>query len=78
MTSSRNLGIRKREAMNLLKSLVEGQCSCADIIILAAREAISISGGPRINVPLGRRDSSNPPNSSLADSSLPPSMGLTH
>ncbi|WMV09709.1 hypothetical protein MTR67_003094 [Solanum verrucosum] len=77
MRSSRNLGIRKREVVNLLKSVVEAQCpqqvSCADILILAAREAISVSGGPRIDVPLGRRDSSNPPNSSLADSSLPPS-----
>lgn len=81
MRSSKNFGIRKREAVNLLKSVVEGQCpqqvSCADILILAAREAISLSGGPRIDVPLGRRDSSKPPNSSLADSSLPPpNMGV--
>ncbi|KAK4737567.1 hypothetical protein R3W88_001264 [Solanum pinnatisectum] len=54
MRSSRNLGIRKREVVNLLKSVVEVQC-------------------PQIDVPLGRRDSSNPPNSSLADTSLPPS-----
>ncbi|KAG5632529.1 hypothetical protein H5410_004246 [Solanum commersonii] len=77
MRSSRNLGIGKREVVSLLKSVVEAQCpqqvSCADILILAAREAISVSGGPRIDVPLGRRDSSNPPNPSLADSSLPPS-----
>ncbi|XP_059280785.1 peroxidase 29 isoform X2 [Lycium ferocissimum] len=75
--SSRNMGIRKREAVNLLKSVVEVQCpqrvSCADILILAAREAVFSSGGPRIDVPLGRRDSSNPTNSALADSSLPPS-----
>ncbi|XP_047267423.1 peroxidase 29-like [Capsicum annuum] len=45
----------------------------------AAREAISVSVGPRIDIPLGRRDSSNLPNSSLADSSLPPpNLGVDH
>lgn len=55
--------------------MVEAVCprrvSCADILILAAREAVAMSGGPRIQVPLGRRDSISFPSSSLADSLLP-------
>ncbi|KAA8527361.1 hypothetical protein F0562_034924 [Nyssa sinensis] len=76
MTSTKNFGIRKRETISIIKSMVEAVCpqqvSCADILILAAREAIAMSGGPRIRVPLGRRDSSTPPNNKLADAFLPP------
>ncbi|CAK9138881.1 unnamed protein product [Ilex paraguariensis] len=76
MSSSKNLGIRKRETISLIKSMVEVVCpqvvSCADILILAARDAVAMSGGPRINVPLGRRDSSTPPSNKLADALLPP------
>ena len=76
MASPKNFGIRKREKISLIKSMVEAVCpqevSCADIIILAAREAVAISGGPRVIVPLGRRDSSSPPSYKLADSMLPP------
>ncbi|PSR85077.1 Peroxidase [Actinidia chinensis var. chinensis] len=76
MASPKNFGIRKREKISLIKSMVEAVCpqqvSCADILILAAREAVAISGGPRVTVPLGRRDSSSPPSYKLADSMLPP------
>ncbi|KAK3002599.1 hypothetical protein RJ639_022371 [Escallonia herrerae] len=76
MISTKNFGIRKRESITLIKSMVEAACpeqvSCADILILAAREAVAASGGPRIEVPLGRRDSSAAPSSKLADASLPP------
>ncbi|CAH9104238.1 unnamed protein product [Cuscuta europaea] len=74
--SSKNLGIRKREVVNAIKSMVEVVCpqqvSCADILVLAARDSVALYGGPAIKVPLGRRDSSNPPNYKLADSLLPP------
>ncbi|XAR56987.1 Peroxidase [Bertholletia excelsa] len=77
MDSSKNFGIRKREAIGVIKSMVEAVCplqvSCADIIILAAREAVAVAGGPRIAVPLGRRDSTTPPSSQLADTWLPTS-----
>eukprot|EP01018_Ginkgo_biloba_P007362 Gb_00475 [translate_table: standard] len=42
------------------KQAVEKQCpnkvSCADILALATRDVIQLSGGPRYNVELGRRD----------------------
>ncbi|KAK6913681.1 hem peroxidase [Dillenia turbinata] len=81
MASSRNLAIQKREAINAIKTMTEmtcpGQVSCADIVILAAREAVSMSGGPRIRVPLGRRDSKIS-SYRLADASLPhPNAGVS-
>ncbi|XP_057487619.1 peroxidase 29-like isoform X1 [Actinidia eriantha] len=76
MGSQKNFGIRKRESISILKSMVEAVCphqvSCADILILAAREAVAISGGPRIRVPLGRRDSGSLPSYELANALLPP------
>lgn len=76
MAASKNFGIRKREAINLIKLRIEvecpGQVSCADILVLAAREAVAISGGPSIQVPLGRRDSPFSASSESADASLPP------
>ncbi|KAL0457505.1 UNVERIFIED_CONTAM: Peroxidase 29 [Sesamum latifolium] len=76
MTSSKNFGVRKRNSISFIKSAVEAVCpgevSCADILVLSACEAVALSGGPGISVPLGRRDSSNPPDFRLADTSLPP------
>ncbi|XVF38873.1 hypothetical protein REPUB_Repub20aG0139700 [Reevesia pubescens] len=76
MASAKNFGIRKRELISTVKSMVEAQCpqqvSCADILILAAREAVALTGGPRIKVPLGRMDSSHTPSYELADALLPP------
>ncbi|KAK8671218.1 hypothetical protein V6N13_037820 [Hibiscus sabdariffa] len=76
MKASKNFGIKKRELISMVKSMVEAQCpqqvSCADILVLAAREAVAASGGPRINIPLGRRDSSHSPSYRLADALLPP------
>ncbi|KAL2921128.1 Peroxidase 29 [Bienertia sinuspersici] len=75
MGASKNFGVRKRESINLIKSAVEAECpgqvSCADIIVLAARESVAISGGPMIEVPLGRRDSTSASTSQVADDSLP-------
>ncbi|KAG7962962.1 hypothetical protein I3843_09G094600 [Carya illinoinensis] len=78
MVSSRNFGIRNRETIGLIKSKLEFECpgkvSCADIIALAARESVSLSG-PRIQIPLGRRDSTTY-SSQQADADLPP-QGIT-
>ncbi|KAH9325669.1 hypothetical protein KI387_005847, partial [Taxus chinensis] len=74
LVSEGNFGIRKLEVIDRLKSAVESACpgtvSCADIIALAARDAIRISGGPTIPIPLGRRDSLTASNA-LADRFLP-------
>ncbi|XVF66101.1 hypothetical protein PTKIN_Ptkin10aG0007300 [Pterospermum kingtungense] len=76
MASNKNFGIRKRELISIVKSMVEAQCpqqvSCADLLILAAREAVDFTGGPRIKVPLRRRDSPKTPSYRLADALLPP------
>ena len=43
-----------------------------DILILAAREAVAMSGGPHIEVPLGRKDSFTAPSYQQADTWIPP------
>ncbi|XP_054810127.1 peroxidase 10 [Prosopis cineraria] len=52
--------LRGFEVIDTIKSALEKACpstvSCADIVTLAAREAVYISGGPFWPVPLGRRD----------------------
>ncbi|WCJ33770.1 Peroxidase superfamily protein [Euphorbia peplus] len=51
---------RGYEVIDAIKEDVEKACpstvSCADILALAAREAVVLSGGPYWSVPLGRRD----------------------
>ncbi|CAN8259045.1 unnamed protein product [Cochlearia groenlandica] len=75
--SAKNFGIRKRDLIGSIKTTLETVCpkqvSCSDIIILAAREAVSLTGGPLISVPLGRKDSLSTPTKHVADSELPPS-----
>lgn len=74
MASSKNFGIRNRESISEIKSVVEqvcpGQVSCADILALAARDSVAYSGGPYMAIPLGRKDSTT---SSIrrADEELP-------
>ncbi|KHN17030.1 Peroxidase 12 [Glycine soja] len=57
-----NIGIRPEALQTIenLRSLVHKQCgrvvSCADLVVLAARDAVSLSGGPIFPVPLGRKD----------------------
>lgn len=74
--SPKNFGIRKRDTINMLKTMVEEACpeqvSCSDILIMAAREAVLKSGGPYIKIQLGRRDSSVSSSYQLADAYLPP------
>ncbi|KAL9157612.1 hypothetical protein ABFS82_08G015900 [Erythranthe guttata] len=75
MGSFSNFGIKKRELIGQIKSMVDKVCpkqvSCADILVLAARESVAISQGPRIRVPLGRRDSTVAYTNFDADTHLP-------
>ncbi|XP_022637803.1 peroxidase 21 isoform X2 [Vigna radiata var. radiata] len=60
-TSERSIGMRNFKYVNTIKAAVEEECpftvSCADIIALSARDAISLLGGPSIEMKTGRRDS---------------------
>ncbi|GKV23459.1 hypothetical protein SLEP1_g33179 [Rubroshorea leprosula] len=45
------------EVKEALEKVCPGTVSCADIIIMAARDAVALSGGPNWEVRLGRKDS---------------------
>ncbi|KAL8161418.1 hypothetical protein V2J09_012907 [Rumex salicifolius] len=49
------------EIIDKIKNLVESECpgvvSCADILTVAARDAVLLVGGPYWDVPMGRKDS---------------------
>ncbi|XP_021718287.1 peroxidase 11-like [Chenopodium quinoa] len=66
--------LRGFKIMDRIKMMVESECpgvvSCADILTLAARDAVILVGGPYWDVPLGRKDarSTNP---ELAEANIP-------
>lgn len=74
LKSDRNFGIKNLEIIHSIKRALEAACprtvSCADIIAMAARDSIALSMGPRIQIPLGRRDGTSASNR-RADSSIP-------
>ncbi|MED6210805.1 hypothetical protein PIB30_067636 [Stylosanthes scabra] len=76
-----NETVRGFEIIDNAKKKLEKACpstvSCADIIALAARDAVAITGGPWYAVPTGRRDGfeSNP---SDADTLPGPSSTVSH
>ncbi|KAH7568098.1 hypothetical protein JRO89_XS07G0236800 [Xanthoceras sorbifolium] len=57
-----NLTLRKEafEIIDDLRARVHKECgrvvSCSDIVAIAARDSVTLSGGPDYEVPLGRRD----------------------
>ncbi|ERN01013.1 hypothetical protein AMTR_s00002p00129990 [Amborella trichopoda] len=58
--ASPNRSMRGYEIIDEAKAAVEALCpdlvSCADIIAIATRDAVSLAGGPSYNVQTGRRD----------------------
>lgn len=70
-----NLGVRRLDFIDNVKARLEAACpqtvSCADIIAMAARDAVALNGGPDITIPLGRLDGFRA-SSSDAESALPP------
>ncbi|XP_042067140.1 peroxidase 12-like [Salvia splendens] len=78
-----NLSLRAEafKIINDLRRRVHDKCgrvvSCADILAVAARDAVFLSGGPDYYIPLGRRDSLNfaTVNETLAN--LPPPTSNT-
>ncbi|PKI53705.1 hypothetical protein CRG98_025946 [Punica granatum] len=59
-TASPNLSVRGYEIIDAAKTAVEALCpgviSCADIIVMATRDAVSLSGGGQYPVQTGRKD----------------------
>ncbi|XP_021739530.1 peroxidase 57-like [Chenopodium quinoa] len=55
-----NGSVREFALIDQIKSKLEQSCpktvSCADIITLATRDSVVLAGGPKYNVPTGRRD----------------------
>lgn len=55
-----NISLHAFYVIDLAKEAVEAQCpgvvSCSDILALAARDAVALSGGPHWDVPKGRKD----------------------
>ncbi|EEF36655.1 peroxidase 44 [Ricinus communis] len=55
-----NQTVRGYEIIDEIKNALEAACpsmvSCADIIALAAKDAVALAGGPNYSVPTGRRD----------------------
>ncbi|CAL4903855.1 unnamed protein product [Urochloa decumbens] len=60
VNNSKNQGLRGQDVVDAAKAQLEDLCpgvvSCADIIALAARDAVAMTGGPSFDVPTGRRD----------------------
>ncbi|KAH7680961.1 Peroxidase protein [Dioscorea alata] len=64
------------KAINDLRALIDKKCghvvSCADVVAVAARDSVALSGGPYYKVPLGRRDGLTFATVNVTLASLPP------
>lgn len=68
------------EVIDDIKSAIEKVCpevvSCADVVALAARDSVTILGGPNWNVKLGRRDARTASQRAANNSIPPPTSNL--
>ncbi|GMH27549.1 hypothetical protein Nepgr_029392 [Nepenthes gracilis] len=73
--ASQNLqSLKGFRTIDRIKSMVESECpgivSCADIVTIAARDAVMLVGGPYWDVPVGRKDARTA-SLELANANLP-------
>ncbi|KAL6873802.1 hypothetical protein ACP4OV_013884 [Aristida adscensionis] len=76
-----NLTLRGFGFIDRVKAAVEAECpgvvSCADILALAARDAVGVIGGPFWRVPTGRRDGTVSLKQEALDQIPAPTMNFT-
>ena len=76
-----NKSLRGFEVIDRIKEVLESQCpgvvSCADILALAARDAVLLAWGPYYGVPLGRRDGTRSLDSDTFTALPPPFFNTT-
>jgi len=76
-----NLTLRGFAFLDRVKALLEHECpgvvSCADVLALAARDAIAVLGGPFWRVPTGRRDGRVSVKQEALDQIPTPTMNFT-
>ncbi|XP_077242564.1 peroxidase P7-like [Tasmannia lanceolata] len=70
-TPANQNSVRGYEVIDNIKTQVDSACgssvvSCADILVIAARDSVAELGGPSYSVPVGRRDA-RAPGTSLGD-----------
>ncbi|EAZ17790.1 hypothetical protein OsJ_33333 [Oryza sativa Japonica Group] len=75
VNNNKHQGLRGLDVVDSIKQQLESECpgvvSCADIVVLASRDAIAFTGGPSFDVPTGRRDGRT---SSLRDADVLPDV----
>ncbi|CAN0928360.1 Peroxidase 12 [Linum grandiflorum] len=78
-----NLSLRQEafRIINDLRTRIQKECgrvvSCSDIVAIAARDSVVLSGGPNYQVPLGRRDGTTLVTQATTLANLPPPFATT-